>query len=560
MKKNLLVIVIMLMISAPFLKGQVSPKDKGLEAITLDVIKGQLEFLASDWTEGRQTGDKGYYLASDYVARMLQVFGAAGAGDAEFGGRGGRMMFFASPAGPGGPGGPGRTPPAKSYFQDFTLIENIPGGTSTLAIKKAGNEYAFEEGIDFRIGRGSGSAKFEAPIVFVGYGIVDKEKGIDDFAGVDVKGKVILRFSGFPGQNDQNSAMYKKFVGDNPRAAFEMMRAKNSAISNRGIAGVIDITDVTFSQDQTKGWGTYRFDNNLSPAENIGRGSRISLRLDSKEVASSPVSITVTPKVMNLILRDSGLDLVKYEKDAAAGLIKPKPVILPGVTVAMNVSTKSRRVNVRNVVAMIEGENKNEFVVVGAHLDHLGMNNGMIWNGADDNASGVVAVTTIAKAFAASGVKPKRTIVFCAWAGEEQGLLGSEYYTLYPAVGKISDVKFYMNFDMIARDEATDTAKNKAGFTYTKAYPKLEEITRANLEKYKPNLKLDIKSEEAPTGGSDFTAFTENKIPIIEWMAAMHPDYHRPSDQVNLVNWNKMLDIIKLGYLQLWDIVNGEIK
>jgi hypothetical protein len=77
---------------------------------------------------------------------------------------------------------------------------------------------------------------------------------------------------------------------------------------------------------------------------------------------------------------------------------------------------------------------------------------------------------------------------------------------------------------------------------------------------YKVNLKLKITSEEAPTGGSDFTAFTENKVPIIEWMAAMHSDYHQPSDQVNLVNWNKMLDIIKLGYLQLWDIVEGDIK
>jgi hypothetical protein len=559
MKKNLLVIVLMLMVSAPFIKGQTSPKEKGLETITLNEIKGQLEFLASDWTEGRSTGDKGYYLASDYVASMLKVFGAAGAGDVESGGRSGRMMF-APPSGPGGQGGPGRTPPAKSYFQNFTLIENIPGGTSTLAIKKAGNEYAFEEGIDFTIGRSAGSAKFDAPVIFVGYGIVDKDKGIDDFAGVDVKGKVILRLSGFPGQNDQNSAMYKKFVGDNPRNAFEMMRRKNDAINNRGIVGVIDITDITFSQDLAKRWGTYRFDNNLSPAEASGRGSRVSLRLDSKEVVSSPVNITVTPKVMNLLLKDSGLDLVKYEKDAAAGLVKPKPVTLPGLTVAMNISTKSRRVNVRNVVAMIEGENKNEIVVTGAHLDHLGINNGLIWNGTDDNASGVVAVMTIAKAFAASGVKPKRTIVFCAWAGEEQGLLGSEYYTQYPTVGKISDVKFYMNFDMIARDAANDTAKNMAGFTYTKAYPKLEEITKANAAQYKVNLKLNIRSEEAPTGGSDFTAFTENKIPIIEWMAAMHTDYHQPSDQVASVNWNKMLDIIKLGYLQLWDIVEGEIK
>ena len=113
---------------------------------------------------------------------------------------------------------------------------------------------------------------------------------------------------------------------------------------------------------------------------------------------------------------------------------------------------------------------------------------------------------------------------------------------------------------MIARDVASDTARNMAGITYTKAYPKLEEITKTNKEQYKLNLNLKIVSAESPTGGSDYTAFSDNKIPVIAWMAAMHPDYHQPSDQVNLVNWNKMLDIIKLGYLQMWEAANGEIK
>ena len=117
-----------------------------------------------------------------------------------------------------------------------------------------------------------------------------------------------------------------------------------------------------------------------------------------------------------------------------------------------------------------------------------------------------------------------------------------------------------MNFDMISRDVLTDTAKNMAGITYTKAFPKLEEITKTNSEKYKLNLNLSIASADSPSGGSDYTAFSENKIPVIAWMAAMHADYHQPSDQVSLVNWNKMLDIIKLGYLQIWDIANGELK
>jgi hypothetical protein len=533
--------------------SQDSPKDKGLKAITVDAIKGQLEFLASDWMEGRGTAERGSYLAADYVASMFKVFGAAPAGDP--GGFGGQGAFrrLSSPSGAQAQ----LAAPTRTYFQNFTLIESQPGGNSTLKISKGGREFIFEEGVDFTISRATLGAKFDAPVVFVGYGIVDKEKGIDDFMGVDVRGKVILRLAGFPGMNDQSSTMYKKLVGDNPRAAFDIARNKNESLTKLGVAGVIDIT---MNTDIAKRWGVYKFDYNMSPAESSPRTNWLPMRLDGKEVSSNPVTITVTERVINLILKESGLDVAKYEKDAAAGLVKFKPVVLPGTTAGMDLVLKSRRVNVRNVVAMIEGENPNEYVAIGAHMDHMGMDNGKIWNGADDNASGTVGVMTIAKAFAESGVKPKRTILFCAWTGEEKGLLGSEYFTNYPTIGKIGDYKFYLNFDMIARDAANDTLKNMAGITYTKAYPLLEEIIKKNREQYNLNLKLNIRSADAPTGGSDYTAFTNNKIPIIAWMAAMHPDYHQPSDQVNLVNWDKMLNIIKLGYLQLWDIANGELK
>jgi hypothetical protein len=399
--------------------------------------------------------------------------------------------------------------------------------------------------------------KFDAPVVFVGYGIQDKTNGIDDFAGVDVKGKVIVRLTGFPGYSDNTSPMYKKLVGENMRASYEIQRNKSEVISKLGVLGVIDLT---INRDVTKNWGIYKFNNNPAPAESGSRTNWQPMRLDGKEITSNPTAITITERISNFIIKEGGLDIAKYEKDAAAGTLKFKPVVLTGMTAGLNVSVSSRRVNVRNVVAIIEGENPTEYIAVGAHMDHMGMDNGKIWNGADDNASGTVAVMTIARAFAASGVKPKRSIVFCAWTGEEKGLLGSEYFTIYPPVGKITDYKFYMNFDMIARDGASDTAKNMAGITYTKAYPKLEEITKAAVDEFKLNLNLNIRSNEAPTGGSDYTAFTENKIPIIAWMAAMHPEYHEPSDEVSLVNWNKMTDIIRLGYLQLWEVANGEIK
>jgi hypothetical protein len=551
MKKLLISTFTASLLLSTLLFSQVSPKEKGLQAITSDVIKGQLEFLSSDWMEGRATGEKGSYLAADYVASMFKVFGAAPAGDA--GSFGGRMQRMAPPSGPGGQ----QFTPQKSYFQNFTLVEVQPSGGSALSIKKGTQEYAFDEGVDFLVSRATMDIKFDAPLVFVGYGLVDKANGIDDFAGVDVKGKVIVRLTGFPGYNDNTSPMYKKLIGDNMRAQFEMSRKKSESVSKLGVLGIIDLT---INNDITKRWGVYKFNNIMAPAESGPRTNWSSMRLDGKEISASPVTITITERVSNLIIKEGGLDIARYEKDAAAGTLKFKPVLIPGMIASLAVNVNSKRVNARNVIAYIEGENPNEYVAVGAHMDHMGMDNGKIWNGADDNASGTVGVMTLAKAFAASGAKPKRSIVFCAWTGEEKGLYGSEYYTMYPSVGKISDYKFYMNFDMIARDAANDTAKNMAGITYTKAYPRLEEITKSNAEQYKLNLKLNIRSQEAPTGGSDYTAFTENKIPVIAWMAAMHPDYHQPSDEVSLVNWNKMLDIIKLGYLQLWEAANGEIK
>jgi hypothetical protein len=552
MKKSIFTTILFTLIFSFSALGQANPKEKGLEAITVEAVKGQLEFLSSDWMEGRATGEKGSFLAADYVASMFRVFGAAPGGDASLGGRE-RYVIISSSATP-----PPLPPaPLKSYFQNFTLLESLPSGGSTFTLKKGGQEYLFRERVDFSLGRATMDAKYDAPLVFVGYGIQDKANGIDDFAGVDVKGKVIVRLNGFPGYADNTSPMYKKLVGDNLRAQTEIQRNKSTVLAGKGVLGVIDLT---VNRDVTKNWGVYKFNNNPAPAENGPRTNWTSMKLDDKEITASPTTITITERISNLLIKEGGLDIAKYEKDAAAGTVKFKPVVLPGMTACLNVSVNARRVNVRNVIAVIEGENPNEYVAVGAHMDHMGMDNGKIWNGADDNASGTVAVMTIAKAFIASGVKPKKSIVFCAWTGEEKGLLGSKYFTLYPAVGKISDYSFYMNFDMIARDAANDTVKNMAGITYTKAYPKLEEISKAAVDQYKLNLKLNIRSQEAPTGGSDYTAFTENKIPVIAWMAAMHPEYHQPGDEISLVNWNKMTDIIKLGYLQLWEAANGEIK
>jgi hypothetical protein len=529
--------------------AQTDPKQKGLDAITMDAIKGQLEFLASDWTEGRATGEKGEYLAGDYVASMFKVFGVAPGGDpAAMGGARFRQGGDAA-------AGTAAAPP-RSYFQNFSLIENISTGPSSIVIKKGNREMAFDEGVDYMPIRTSMTTKFEAPVVFVGYGINDKTLAINDFAGIDMKGKIIMRITGFPGSSNPESAAYKKMTAS--KTPMEINRIKAESIAGLEIAGIIEVTPGT---DIAKRWGALKDGMNLSYAETGGgRTNYPGMRLEGKEVQMPALSIAVTERVGNFILQGSGIDMAKYMSDAEAGIVAKKPLVLSGVSAVISTEVKTKRTRVRNVVAMIEGENKNEFVVVGAHMDHMGMEAGKVWNGADDNASGTVGVLMIAKAVAATGVKPKKSIIFCAWTAEEKGLLGSEYFTRYPPMGKISDVKFYLNYDMIGRDAANDTEKNKAGVTYTKAYPKLEEWTVAYIKKYNINLDVSLRSADAPSGGSDYTAFTNNKIPIVAWMAAMHPEYHQPGDHISLINWEKMQNIIKVGFLQVWDAANNDLN
>jgi hypothetical protein len=205
------------------------------------------------------------------------------------------------------------------------LIESQPAGGSNLSIKKAGQEYTFDEGIDFSVSRATMDIRFDAPMVFVGYGLVDKANGIDDFAGVDVRGKVIVRLTGFPGYADTASPMYKKLIGDNMRALFEMSRKKSESVNDKGILGIIDLT---INNDIGRRWGVYKFDNNMAPAESGPRTNLSSMRLDGKEISSNPVSITITERVSNLIIKEGGLDIARYEKDAAAGTLKFKPVAI----------------------------------------------------------------------------------------------------------------------------------------------------------------------------------------------------------------------------------------
>ena len=524
--------------------------EKGMDAITMSAIKGQLEFLASDWTEGRAVGTKGAYMAADYIASMLKTYGVEPYGDDVYS-RPSRMEMMSGV----------RPTKSKSFYQNFSLIEYEPGEEQSFSVvsSSVGSESAVNFGYktDFYVRTGTVGQTAEAQLVFVGYGFEDEDEGYNDLKKIDLTGKIAVVLQGYPGHKDSASVGFEKFTPDGRYARYYMERDKTNRLKE---AGAIAIIQVNPDSDPTLGWSQ----NQIYPVKGsyyesdkpLGSYYNSRMSMPGSSLDSNIPSFTITPRVANEILSGTGVNLEEFEKTVAEKML-PASKVLDGKSVAFKTTVNSEIVKARNVVGIIEGENTDEFIVVGGHYDHLGKFDGWIWNGADDNGSGTVGVMTIAKAFKATGKKPEKSIIFAAWTGEEKGLFGSKYF-VQQAQKKDMNIVLNLNYDMIARDPKIDTLKNKAAMTYTKANAGIEEITKKHIADNNINLDLSYRASEKPRGGSDHAPFAEAGIPIFYFMAAMHPDYHQPSDELSKVNWEKMLNIIRIGFLNTWEFANSD--
>jgi hypothetical protein len=217
-----------------------------------------------------------------------------------------------------------------------------------------------------------------------------------------------------------------------------------------------------------------------------------------------------------------------------------------------------RVAKMRNILAKIEGRNPDEIVVVGAHYDHLGYDSMLaddqVYNGADDNASGVQAVLQILQAFLATGQQPERTVIFALWDGEEKGLCGSKYFVNNFA--DIKKVKGYMNFDMIGRDCVEDR-KNHFNFMYTAKDSVYAEWLKNDIKRYSLTLDPSYCSSDDFSRGSDQVPFFNAGASIVWYQTGSHPDYHKPSDESNRINWDKMVEITKAAFLCFWKMANN---
>lgn len=212
-----------------------------------------------------------------------------------------------------------------------------------------------------------------------------------------------------------------------------------------------------------------------------------------------------------------------------------------------------------NVLGMIKGKKSDEYVVIGAHLDHIGMDPSLdgdkIYNGADDNASGVSAALQIAHAFATTGVQPERNIIFAFWDGEELGLLGSKYFI--QTCSFVDKIKGYINFDMVGRNNKPDNPAHVVYF-YTESHPVFGDWLKADIAQYGLNLDPDYRAWDKPIGGSDNGSFARADIPVIWYHTDGHPDYNHPTDEADRINYAKLVDITKAAFLNLWNLANVE--
>lgn len=218
-----------------------------------------------------------------------------------------------------------------------------------------------------------------------------------------------------------------------------------------------------------------------------------------------------------------------------------------------NSTGEGSETKLKNILGVIPGKISNEIIVIGAHYDHLGIAPGAvgdsIYNGADDNASGVSAVLQIAKAFVANGQQPLRTVIFAFWDGEERGTLGSKYFTTH--FPEIKNVKGYINFDMIGRNN-DESKPNHVVYFYTEPYTVFEQWQRSHIRHYSLQLAPQYKPWDAPVSGSDNRNFALLGIPIIWYHTDGHPDYHKVSDHADKINYPKAVEITQTAYLNAW--------
>jgi len=453
-----------------------------------------VKVLASDKLRGRGDGTKQLDEAARYIGRRFKKFGLQPAGD------------------------------NRTYLQHFMITVGAKlGPNNSLAYESAATRKTFTLGQDFVPFSFSEAIKLQAPLVFAGYGITAPEFNYDDYKGIDAKGKMVLVLRHEPQENDEKSV----FAGKQLTTHAEIV---NKAISarNHGAVGMILVNDVGNHPGEPD--ELIRFGTLIGPEE---------MKLAALQVKAA---------VAHEWLKPSGQTLEALRQAIDKDLSNHSFALDPAMQVSLSVDVSRIRKQVANLVGILPGRDEKlarQCVVLGAHYDHLGLGDqhslapsqiGKIHYGADDNASGTSGLLELADDLGRHRGQFQRSLVFVAFAAEETGLLGSNYYTAHPACG-LDQTLAMINMDMIGR-----VSKNKLYIGGSGTSPGFKKL----LEDANRDVGFELSYSASGYGASDHMAFTVRSVPVLFFFSGLHSDYHRPSDTWEKINPEGGAKVVRL--------------
>lgn len=533
MRKNLFALLLFVSLLAPgFALAQapvrITPAERRIaETITADKLSNWLHFVASDAMAGRDTPSQGLDVTAEFLKMNLSRWGFKPAGD------------------------------NGTFFQKMALRRDGINAAETFVTV---NGQKFVYGEDLVRVSGSSTGTMSPKIVFAGNGWMVKSKNLNPYAGIDVKDKIIAVY----GEGQVGGRNLVPLPAGVTQADLTGERGTDWADAvtyarNNGAAGVMVLAS-SFLNDN---WGAV--------VQNFGRSRTVVDKLQpavaNQGGAPQPTVFIASRKLTEAIFAGEAGNPV-------AGAANSFEV---GKNFSLSIALKPEIVHTQNVVALWEGGDptlKKEMVAVGAHYDHVGTNpnapgEDKIWNGADDDGSGTVALLAMAEALAVSKVRPKRSVLFVWHAGEEKGLWGAEYFNKFPTVD-IKNVIAQLNIDMIGRSKKPgDTnPRNRDLAGPNEVYvigSEMMSSTLGAITKGTNNgfLKLDYnykyddpKDTNRFFFRSDHFHYAVNGIPIAFWFTGVHEDYHQPGDHADKIDYAKYEKITRTIFLTMWELTD----
>lgn len=497
---------------------------RGGDTISAAQLRGYLSFIASDEMEGRDTPSRGLDTVAKFIALNL-----------------GRWGF--KPYGDDG-----------TFFQKIALRREAVDPSKSIAEI---NGQKFSIGEDFL--PNAVGATLTGALVFAGNGWVIKSKNLDPYQGVDVKDKIIVVVGS--GQGFPRGLTRADLAG----RMGEDWSSPSVYAQQHGAKGVLVIADSQALQN----WEQLRL-RSLQPARAFVE------KFTTQTPATGMPSILMSSKMATALFAGEKFDAATLVSRAESGDQVPAFDLSAGKTVAITVAVKTERPTTQNVVAVWEGGDpvlKNEYVALGAHYDHVGIcapgTADAICNGADDDGSGTTALLGMAEALSRAKQRPKRSVLFVWHCGEEKGLWGSRYFTEYPTV-PLDKIVTQLNIDMIGRSKKADdtSARNKdltgpdsiyvIGSTMmsTELGALSQQVNKSFL-----NLTYDVKYDDPADPNrfffrSDHFNYARKGIPIIFFFDGVHEDYHRPGDEPQKIDYDKMEKVARTIYMTLWEVAS----